>query len=84
MTLLNPESDITFEDKNIVNAADRLVNYGEPDLCRLHGLDLKNSLKKQGFNVEVLDYRTSFTEEEQLKFSLGDGAREKIFICKKD
>ncbi len=83
MTLINLESDHTFEDKNIVKEEDRLKFYTEKDLCRLHGLDFADRLSQQGFKVQEIDYRKSFSEKEQNRLSLGNGSREIIFRCEK-
>ncbi len=82
MTLLSDRED-TFEDPAIKTEEDRLQNYGEYDLQRLHGLDFSSRLEKGGFSVEVIDYRKKFSPEFQLKHALGDGVREKIFKCTK-
>lgn len=83
MTLIDLDAEETFESPTIISGYDRLVAYGEPDLCRLHGLDFKERLQKNGFNVELIDYRNHFSEEENERFRLGDGKRELIFRCKK-
>ena len=83
MTLINLEAGETLEDISITSEQDRLNIYGEPDLCRLHGLDFKDRLQKNGFDVEVIDYRKRFSEKENEKFRMGDGRRELIFKCRK-
>ena len=83
MTLINPESPNTIEDKNIIKSEDRLKYYGEADLCRLHGLDFSNRLKEQGFYVEPIDYRKAFSAIDQEIHCLGDGQREMIFRCQR-
>lgn len=83
MTLLDLKAAKTFEDKEIVTPQDRLKNYGEHDLCRLHGNDFALRLEMQGFSVERIDYRLQLPKEIQDRNSLGDGQREVIFICKK-
>ncbi len=82
MTLLS-DRVYTFEDPAIKTVEERLQNYGEVDLQRLHGLDFSSRLEKGGFSVEEIDYREKFSPEIQLKYALGDGAREKIFKCTK-
>lgn len=73
----------TFEDVSIITEQERLKNYSEPDLCRLHGKDFQKRLEKGGFLVKEIDYRMHFTHEDQKKFQLGDGRRELIFKCTK-
>lgn len=82
MTLLSGKYD-TIEDETVIKENDRLSLYGEKDLCRLHGFDLNQRLKKEGFSVQMIDFRHTFTFEEQEKFRLGDGKRELIFECYK-
>jgi len=82
MTIINKNHEKTFEDPAITTPEDRLKYYSEPDLLRLHGLDFAQRLS-HCFNVEEIDYRKSFDEEIQKRFSLGDGNREIIFCCTK-
>jgi SAM-dependent methyltransferase len=83
MTLINLNSQETYEDSNIILAKDKLNAYGEHNLERLHGMDFKERISRMGFNVEVIDYREKFSDTEQIKFSLGNGERELIFKCTK-
>lgn len=83
MTLLNLSSKETYEDSEITTAKDKLAFYGEPDLCRLHGLDFGDRLQQQGFHVERIDYRGRLSKEVVEKYRLGDGQREIIFKCTK-
>lgn len=80
---IDQSAEITFEDESITTEEDRLKNYTEPDLCRLHGKDFQTRLEKGGFLVEEIDYRKQFSENDLNKFQLGDGRRELIFLCKK-
>ena len=83
MTLINPDSDFTFEDVKITGPDERLRAYGEPDLYRLHGMDFPARLQRQGFIVECIDYRERLSDETCKRHSLGDGKRELIFKCTK-
>lgn len=83
MSNIDQRAEKTFEDKSIITEEDRLKNYSEPDLCRLHGRDFQQRLENGGFHVQEIDYRKHFTNEEQQKYQLGDGRRELIFICRK-
>lgn len=83
MTLIDSNRQDTFEDETIVDARDRLKYYSEADLCRLHGLDFGDRLRKQGLKVEEIDYRKRFSEKDQKRMSLGNGNREIIFRCEK-
>ena len=81
--LVNPEMESTFEEINIQSPADRLKNYGEPDLCRLYGMDWDKRIAKAGFEVKLIDYRKSLPKEILEQSSLGDGQRELIWHCQK-
>lgn len=83
LTLINSGLSQTFEDINIITPEDRLTHYGEPDLCRLHGMDFQERIEKQGFVVKCIDYRENLSDEICTNYSLGDGQRELIFEGKK-
>ena len=82
MTVIDLNNSKTYENEAIKTPEERLKNYGEDDLTRLHGLDFGQRLKTQGFEVEALDYRLTFSEAEQKRLGLGQGAREMLFLCK--
>jgi len=82
MTVIDKTREETFENSSLTSPEDRLNYYSEPDLLRLHGLDFAQRLA-HCFEVEENDYRKSFDEKFQKRFSLGDGNREIIFICTK-
>lgn len=81
LTLLNSDNKKTFEDPSIISNSERLLNYGEPDLCRLHGIDFKETLMKNGFEVTIIDYRKGLETQILNRYRLGDGKRELIFKC---
>ncbi len=81
MTVIDLKNDNTFEDASIVTDEDRLLNYGEHDLVRRHGLDFGARLKVSGFRVKEIDYRDHFSKEEKKRFQFGNGERELIFRC---
>jgi len=83
MSLLDIDSKRTIEYEHVQSLEDRIKHYGEPDLCRLHGLDLKLRLQNGGFRTEMIDYRKEMSSELNIHLSLGDGRRELIFRCKK-
>lgn len=82
MSLLDLQASQTKEELNIQKPEERKQFYGEPDLCRLHGLDLEKRISAIGLSVEMLDYRKAFSEEEKNSMQLGDGRRELFFIAK--
>lgn len=83
MTLIDKNRAHTFEDPQLNTASERLINYGEPDLCRLHGMDFKNRIEKANFYVEIVDYSKELNKSEREKYSLGNGDRELIFLSRK-
>lgn len=83
LTLLDTKNERTFEDAGIKTPAGKLANYGEPDLCRLHGMDFAGRIRAAGFQVTAVDYRKNFNAQVQQRYSLGDGTRELIFKCVK-
>jgi SAM-dependent methyltransferase len=83
LTPVDESLENTFEDKNILDPGDRKKKYGEPDLLRLHGKDFIQRLKRRNVHVTRLDYRLTFSDKEREQFSLGNGTRELLFICKK-
>lgn len=82
MTVIDLNNPITYENDTVKTPAERLKNYGEDDLTRLHGLDFQQRLEAQGFEVEALDYRLTFSEADQKRLGLGQGAREMLFLCR--
>lgn len=83
MTVIKRTSPTTFENKHIKTPQKRLTFFGEPDLCRLHGLDFKDRLARQGFKVEEIDYRNRLPQEVTAFNNLGNGDRELIFLSTK-
>ncbi|WP_353164539.1 class I SAM-dependent methyltransferase [Empedobacter brevis] len=82
LTPIHPENN-TFENKEIVTDYDRLINYGEKDLIRLHGQDFEERLKRENTVVKMIDYRLQIEAAYAKKLSVGDGYRELIFLCQK-
>lgn len=83
MTLIDTSKEVTFENNQIKTNVEKLLNYGEPDLYRLHGMDFAEKLQRQGFYVSVIDYRKQLESHLLISHSLGDGKRELIFKCRK-
>ncbi len=79
LTLLNLKAENTLENSNLKSETQKLENYGEKDLERLHGKDFIKRLEQPNVFVEEIDYTTRFTEIEKNKFALGNGKRELIF-----
>lgn len=81
MTIIDWNMKNTYESSNVTTAIERLENYSEADLVRLHGSDFAARLSNGGFNVEVIDYAEQLGDESKLYYSLGNGDREIIFKC---
>lgn len=73
----------TFENPEFKTENDRLINYGEKDLLRLHGQDFEDRLRRENIIVEKIDYRNKIDNDLAKKLSVGNGYRELIFLCKK-
>lgn len=81
MTIIDWNLKSTYENTNVTTAHERLENYTESDLVRLHGSDFANRLVNGGFNVEAIDYALQLGDEAKSYYSLGNGDREIIFKC---
>ncbi len=83
LTLVNKNAPSTYESPDVHTVKERLQHYTEPDVLRLHGTDIYDRIAKGGFIVEQIDYVSTFSEEIQRRYSLGNGERETIFKCTK-
>ena len=73
----------TFENAELKTEEERLKNYGEKDLLRLHGQDFQERLKRDNMLIEKIDYRNNIENDLAKKLSVGNGYRELIFLCQK-
>lgn len=73
-------SEKTFEDRNIVDPADRLRVFGQANHVRICGLDYVDRLKSDGFKVKAYKTDEIATKQEQIKFGLRD---EVLYFCTK-
>lgn len=83
LTLQDHNLPHTYSDASHDTPPARLAAYGEPDLLRRHGLDFAQRLVTAGFEVTQVDYRTHFSAADRTRFALGDGSRERIWVCRK-
>ena len=81
MTVIDLLNPATFEDPSLTSPEERLAQYGEPDLVRLHGTDFGIRLKRANSEVQVIDYSQRLTEAERRRLSTGNRERELIFRC---
>ncbi|MGB7500588.1 MAG: class I SAM-dependent methyltransferase [Moheibacter sp.] len=83
LTLLNQKDQPTFENPDIDTPEERLMNYGESDLLRLHGNDFKERIEAAGFEVEAFDYTDRLDKAQVERFRLYNPQRGIIFLAKK-
>ena len=83
LSLIDLNAAHTVENDFNQTPQQNLKAYGEPDLVRLHGLDFKQRLERSNQKIEVIDYRTNFSKNKNIKLSLGNGKRELIYKCVK-
>lgn len=65
--------DTTFEDDRITDPKERTEIFGQYDHLRVYGLDYPNFLKDAGFEVEMIDYTNSLSDEEIDRYRLAKG-----------
>lgn len=71
----------TYEDWSITTPKAREKAFGQHDHVRWYGQDYKKRLKTAGFEVNEIDYPSTFSSKELFKFGLM--ASEKIYHVKK-
>jgi SAM-dependent methyltransferase len=81
LTVIDNNTENTFENEVIISEKERLLHYGEKDLLRKHGQDFKKRLGLSKFKIEEIDYAKKLGHEIHSKYSLGNGERELIFKC---
>lgn len=62
--------DITYEDPNITDPAEREKHFLQKDHLRLYGLDYPEILRKEGFNVEEIKLQEELSKELIEKYRL--------------
>jgi SAM-dependent methyltransferase len=83
MTVIDLNNPHTYENPSVTTPSDRLAQYGEPDLLRLHGLDFRQRLLRDGVTIEEVDYTQKLSASENRRMSTGNRERELIFRCVK-
>jgi predicted SAM-dependent methyltransferase len=73
-------SDITFEDKNIIDPKERFRVFGQEDHVRRCGLDYKERLENNGFNVKVYKVDDVVNLHEQVIYGIKKCT---LFYCTK-
>lgn len=79
------EKHKTYENPEITDPEDRIINFGQFDHVRIYGLDVIDRLEDSGFRVEIIDLNSSREQEKYKRFGLKNysGARDITFLCTK-
>lgn len=70
----------TFEDDSITDPDERTRIFGQYDHRRIYGRDYADRLRGAGFEVEEVDYASTFTDEERRRYALSN---EILYIVRK-
>lgn len=62
--------DITFEDNSITDKKERAKIFGQYDHVRVYGRDYFDKLRSIGFKVEEVDYTSTLSKSEIVKYCL--------------
>ncbi len=60
----------TYEDDSITDPEERTRIFGQYDHRRIYGNDYVERLREAGFDARDIDYRSTLTEEEQVRYAL--------------
>lgn len=82
MTYIQPEIKCNSVHE-VLNYDEIKLIFGQSDVYHLHGSDFGQLLVTHNFKVNEIDYRLNFSTFDQVKFVLGNGLREKLFVCTK-
>lgn len=63
----------TFEDNSITDKKERAKIFGQYDHVRVYGRDYFDKLRTIGFKVEEVDYTSTLSEDEIIKYCLAKG-----------
>lgn len=74
--------DVTYEDREITSAEDRLKHFYQADRVRLYGFDIVQRLEKAGFDVEILSV-DDLPEEQVALQQLSHPTTKEVFKCVK-
>lgn len=65
--------DVTFEDDSITDKKERAKIFGQYDHVRIYGRDYFDKLRSIGFKVDEVDYTTTLSKEDIIKYCLAKG-----------
>lgn len=74
------DNEKTIPRSSPITPEQKWAFQSDDTLERLHGLDFGETLTEAGFEVERLDYRRKFSDEEIKTYALGSGKREILWI----
>lgn len=78
---VNTNMETTVEDPSITDPKKMLELFGQKDHVRIYGKDYVQRLIHAGFSVNVIDYVSKFSQNEQFKYGLK--RNELIYYCTK-
>lgn len=78
---INPDFDVTYEDKSITTPEDREKHFGQYDHLRWHGKDYPKRLEQAGFRVNQDKLFFELSEEKRNKYRLYKKGEEIIYQC---
>ncbi len=65
--------EVTFEDNAITDRKERADIFGQYDHVRIYGYDYFDKLRRMGFKVEEIDYTSTMSDSDIIKFCLAKG-----------
>jgi len=78
---IDPKRAITFEDKSIMDPAEREKMHGQDDHMRTYGLDYADRIRRSGFIVKEDNYVKELPTDLVKRYCLHPG--ETIYLCSK-
>lgn len=78
---VNEELEVTHEDLNITDPAERIRIFGDPNYVRYYGRDYRQKLEAQGFKTAFVPL-SSFASDEEIK-KYGLVKQDDIQLCSK-
>jgi SAM-dependent methyltransferase len=79
-------SPLTYEDPSVVEPAERLAHFSQPDHVRVYAPDLLDRLEAAGFAVQLDRYAERFAPDEVERFGLAPrfmSLHNELYICRR-
>ena len=70
---LNRKKKISYENYDITDPKERSFHFGQYDHVRIYGMDFFERLSSVGFKYEKVDFTSTLTDEEIIKYGLIKG-----------